>query len=77
MNYNLVDFSTVYGPFLSIVRNGPNIDVSYRGILQTATNLGNPTVWTSVATNSSSGTNVYSIPVTSQSREFFRARMLQ
>jgi hypothetical protein len=77
MNYNLVDVSTVYGPLLSIVRNGPNIDVSYRGILQTATNLGNPTVWTSVATNSSSGTSVYSIPVTSQSREFFRARMLQ
>ena len=77
MNFNLVDFSTVYGPFLSIVRNGPNIDVSYRGILQTATNLGSPTVWTSVATNSSSGTSVYSIPVTSQSREFFRARMLQ
>jgi hypothetical protein len=77
MNYNLVDFSTVYGPLLSIVRNGPNIDVSYRGILQTATNLGNPTVWTSVATNSSSGTSVYSIPVSSQSCEFFRARMLQ
>jgi hypothetical protein len=77
MNYNLVDFSTVYGPLLSIVRNGPNIDVSYRGILQTATNLGNPTVWTSVATNSSSGTSVYSIPVTSHSREFFRAQMLQ
>jgi len=77
MNYNLVDVSTVYGPLLSIVRNGPNIDVSYRGILQTATNLGNPTVWTSVATNASSGTNVYSIPASSHTQQFFRTHLLQ
>jgi hypothetical protein len=75
MNYNLVEFSSVDAPFVSIGRNGANIDISYRGILETATQFGNPTVWTSVATNSSSGTSVYSIPANSQSQQFFRARL--
>ena len=77
MNYNLVDLSAVNGPFLSIGRNGGNMDITYRGILQTATQLGNPTAWISVATNSTGGTSVYSIPVSSQSQQFFRARLLQ
>jgi hypothetical protein len=67
----------VNGPLLSIAANGVNINVSYRGILQAATQLGNPTVWTSVATNASSGTNVYSIPATSQAHQFFRAKLAQ
>jgi hypothetical protein len=77
MNYNLVDLSAVNGPLLSIGRNGGIINVTYRGLLQSATNLGTPTVWTSVATNSGSGTNVYSISAPSQSQQFFRARLLQ
>jgi hypothetical protein len=77
MNYNLVDWSAVNGPVLSIALNGVNINVSYRGILQAATQLGSPTVWTSVATNSSSGISVYSIPASSQAHQFFRARLLQ
>jgi hypothetical protein len=77
MNYNLVQLSAVNGPLLSIAANGVNINVSYRGILQAATQLGNPTVWTSVATNASSGTNVYSIPATSQAHQFFRAKLAQ
>jgi len=65
----------VDAPFVSIGRNGANIDISYRGILETATQFGNPTVWISVATNSSSGISVYSIPASGQSQQFFRARL--
>jgi hypothetical protein len=77
MNYNLVQLSAVNGPVLSIALNGVNINVSYRGILQAATQLGSPTVWTSVATNSSSGISVYSIPASSQAHQFFRAKLAQ
>ena len=77
MNYNLVQLSAVNGPLLSIAANGVNINVSYRGILQAATQLGSPMVWTSVATNSSSGISVYSIPASSQAHQFFRAKLAQ
>jgi hypothetical protein len=75
MNYNLVDFSSVDGPLLSIGLSGNNPQVSYRGVLESATQLGNPTTWTAVATNLTGSPVVYSPPANGQ--QFFRARLPQ
>jgi len=75
VNFNLVDFSAVNVPFVSIAPNGANLAVSYRGILQTTTQLGQAAAWTSLATNATSGTNVYSIPASGQPQQFFRAQL--
>jgi hypothetical protein len=73
MNYNLVDFSIVDGPYAQLEVNGANANISFRGILETATQLGNPTIWTSVATNLTGGT--HSVPLSGQTQQYFRARL--
>lgn len=75
MNYNLVDFTTVSGPFASAAANGNNVAVQFRGVLEAANQLGTPTVWSAIATNSTAATNVYLAPP-DQSSRFFRARSL-
>jgi hypothetical protein len=77
MNYNLVEFDSVAGPLVSLALNGSNVVVSYRGILEATSQLGKTAAWTPVATNSTSGTNIYSLPASSQAAQFFRARMVQ
>jgi hypothetical protein len=74
INYNLVDFSVVNGPFVSLTSSGGSLAVEYRGILQTTTQLGQAAAWTAVATNSTGGTNTYVIPA-GPSQQFFRARL--
>jgi hypothetical protein len=77
LNVNLVQLSEVAPPFASLAAGGNTAQVSYRGILQSALQLGNPTVWTPVATNSTSGTNIYTIPASSHAQQFFRAKLQQ
>jgi len=75
MNYNLVDFSSVDGPSVTIGLSGNTALVSYHGVLETATHVGTPTTWTAVATNLNSGASVYSTPLVGQ--QYFRARLAQ
>jgi hypothetical protein len=75
MNYNLVDFSAVDAAFVTIGISGNNAQISYHGVLQAASQLGNPTTWTAVATNLTSTAGVYSVPLNGQ--QFFRARLAQ
>jgi hypothetical protein len=75
MNYNLVDFSSVDAPFLSIAVSNNYALVSYHGVLETATHVGTPATWTAVATNLNSGASVYSTPLIGQ--QYFRARLAQ
>lgn len=74
MNYNLVELSAVDAP-LTIAISGNNAQVSYRGVLEAASQLGNPTIWTAVATNLTSSPVVYSTPLNGQ--QYFRARLAQ
>jgi hypothetical protein len=79
MNFNLVEFKSVEPPpkpFVAIGLNGANIEVRYTGILDMATQLGNPTAWTSVATNNTEVTNTYTILVGAQTKQYFRTRFL-
>ena len=73
MNYNLVELSAVDAPFVSIGISGNNAQVVYRGVLEAASQLGSPITWTAVATNFTSSTSVYSVPLNGQ--QFFRARL--
>jgi|GEM_PF-1409192 len=75
MNYNLVDFSAVAVdvPFVTIGISGNNAQISYHGVLEAASQLGNPTTWIAVATNLTSTAGVYSVPLNGQ--QFFRARL--
>lgn len=78
MNFNLVEFKVVEPParpYVAAVLNGANLDVSYTGILETAAAVGENVVWTAVATNTTSGTNVFSLPATSQ--QYFRAKAVE
>ena len=73
MNYNLVELSSADAPFVSIEISGNNAQVSYRGVLEAASQLGSPITWTAVATNLTSSPVVYSAPLNGQ--QFFRARL--
>jgi len=78
MNYNLVEFQAVEPPFVSIVNDGTNILVEYRGILEAASQFANPTSWTPLATNATSAASTFSIPLSSsQPQQYFRARLVQ
>jgi hypothetical protein len=72
MNYNLVDVSAVVNPFVNAAQSGSNFQIAYRGILEATTQLGSGAVWTPVATNLTSGTNVYSVPTSSYQQQYFR-----
>jgi hypothetical protein len=72
MNFNLVEFSIANGPYVSLNIEGANAEISYRGVLESASALANPTMWTPVATNLDGGT--YSVPVNSSTQLYFRAR---
>ncbi len=74
VNFNLVDLSAVNPPFVTVTPNGANMDVAYRGILQTATQLVTGPIWTTVATNAGGGTNIYSLP-RNQSPRYFRTQL--
>ncbi len=76
-DFNLIEFDVVQGPVLSMALNGSNIEVSYRGILEATSQLGQGAAWTAVATNSTTATNIYTLPASSAGAQFFRARMLQ
>jgi hypothetical protein len=77
MNFNLVQFQAVEFPSVAITSNGTNITVQYRGVLEAATQLGSPTSWTALATNTASAGGTYSAPVASPPQRYFRARLLQ
>lgn len=75
MNFNLVEFKVVEPPsrpYVAAVLNGANLDVYYTGILETAAAMGQNVTWTAVATNTTAGTNVFSVPATGQ--QYFRAK---
>lgn len=72
MNFNLVDFSSVDGPIVSLTVIGGSAQVSYRGVLERASQLNSPVVWTPVATNLTSSASVYFAPASGQ--QYFRAR---
>jgi hypothetical protein len=77
MNFNLVEFSAIAAPFVRLASDGTNITVQYRGVLETASQVGTPTSWSATATNATGGTNVYSVPLGSRTQQYFRARLLQ
>ncbi|MDB6058870.1 MAG: outer rane adhesin like protein [Verrucomicrobiales bacterium] len=72
MNYNLIEFSIVDGPFVQIALNNGNAEIAHRGILESTSQLSTPRTWTPVATNLNGGT--YSAPLNGQTQLYFRAR---
>lgn len=73
MNYNSLEFLVVDAPYVEVDVNNGNAEITYRGILDVANQLSNPSVWSPVQTNLTGGT--YSVPLNSQTQQFFRARM--
>ncbi len=77
MNFNLIELRALAAPFARVAVDGANINVQYRGVLEAAGQLGNPTSWSAIATNATGGTSIYSEPVGGKTQQYFRARMLQ
>lgn len=80
MNFNLVEFKAVeppVNPVVSASLNGPNVEVSYIGVLETATAIAGQITWTPVATNAQPVAAIYSVPATAASQIFFRSRTAQ
>lgn len=75
MNFNLIEFKTVAAPFARIASDTTGVSVQFRGILEACGQLGSAAVWSGVATNISSATNVYTVPIQSQTQQYYRARM--
>lgn len=74
MNVNYVEFQAIPAPSiptLTMARNGVNVDVSYTGILESASALGGG--WIPVSTNSTGSPQIISIPATGP-QQFFRTK---
>ena len=80
MNFNLVEFKAVeppVNPVVSVSLNGPNVEVSYIGVLETAAAISGQITWTPVGTNAQPVAAIYSVPATAASQIFFRSRATQ
>jgi hypothetical protein len=71
--FNLFELSVVNGPVATVGLSGSNVSVTYRGVLEVASELG-ATAWTPIATNLNTEPVVLSIPTAGAPQLFFRAR---
>ncbi len=71
--FNLVELSVINGPVATVGLSGSNVNVTYRGVLEAASDL-NTSVWAPIATNLTSEPVVLSIPTAGTPQQFFRAR---
>ena len=77
MNYNLVEFQAVkpaMTPTVAVSWNGPNIEVSYEGVLETADSVNG--TYSALATNLTGAPVTYVVtPGSQQSQQYFRAAL--